>query len=138
MKDMIPDFVRGTSFVGYGVSLAVGVGIPIPILNSEILRYTTVRDRDIYASVVDYSVDYPERTGKVICKLNYEQLKRGEVIILDKKVEVGSLSSYSKALEICHLLKDEIKGGSFLLSKPMKRLTLDQKMKPLEVRDNKR
>ncbi len=120
------------------MSLAVGVGIPIPILNSEILKYTTVRDRDIYAPVIDYSVDYPERTGKVICKLNYEELKRGEVVIRDKKVEVGSLSSYSKALEISHLLKDEIKGGSFLLSKPMKRLALDQKMKPLEVRDNKR
>jgi uncharacterized protein (DUF39 family) len=138
MKDMIPDFVRGTSFVGYGVSLAVGVGIPIPILNSEILKYTTVEDRDIYAPVIDYSVDYPERTGKVICKLNYEELKKGEVVIRDKKVEVGSLSSYSKALEISHLLKDEIKEGSFLLSKPMKRLALDQKMKPLEVRNNKR
>jgi uncharacterized protein (DUF39 family) len=138
MKDMIPDFVRGTSFVGYGVSLAVGVGIPIPILNSEILKYTTVEDRDIYAPVIDYRVDYPERTGKVICKLNYEELKKGEVVIRDKKVEVGSLSSYSKALEISHLLKDEIKEGSFLLSKPMKRLALDQKMKPLEVRNNKR
>jgi uncharacterized protein (DUF39 family) len=138
MKDMIPDFVRGTSFVGYGVSLAVGVGIPIPILNSEILKYTTVEDRDIYAPVIDYSVDYPERTGKVICKLNYEELKKGEVVIRNKKVEVGSLSSYSKALEISHLLKDEIKEGSFLLSKPMKRLALDQKMKPLEVRNNKR
>ena len=138
MKEMNADFVRGVSFRGYGVSLAVGVGVPIPILNQSILERTAVRDRDIYAPVVDYSTDYPERTGKVICKLNYEELKNGEVNINEKKVEVGSLSSYAKALEIANLLKDEIDRGEFLLSEPLRRLPAEQKMKPLEIRNNGR
>jgi uncharacterized protein (DUF39 family) len=133
MKEMLPEFVRGTSFKGYGVSLALGVGIPIPILNPEILRRTTVRDRDITGCVVDYSDDYPNKTGKVLGRFTYEQLRSGEVELLGKKVPVTSLSSYSKALKICNLLKGEIEDGSFLLSEPSQRLPLNQGFKPLNI-----
>jgi uncharacterized protein (DUF39 family) len=133
MKEMLPEFVRGASFKGYGVSLALGVGIPIPILNPEILRRTTVRDRDIMACVIDYSVDYPEKTGKVLARYSYEQLRSGEVELDGKKVPVTSLSSYNKALRICDLLKAEIEGGRFLLSEPSQRLPLNQGMKPLNI-----
>ena len=61
MKKMIPEYVRGVSLKGYGVSLALGVGIPIPVLNKEILRGCTVRDSEILAPVIDYSSVYPER-----------------------------------------------------------------------------
>ena len=135
MKEMDPRFVRGVSLVGYGVSLAVGVGIPIPILSGEILKRTTVRDRDIYAPVVDYSHDYPENTGRVLCHLNYEQLKAGQVEIEGKQVEVGSLSSYAMAREIAHRLRDEIARGDFPLAEPSRRLPLDQPMKPLKIRE---
>ena len=137
MKEMKPEFVRGVSLIGYGVSLSVGVGIPIPILSPGILKRTTVRDRDIQAPVIDYSSDYPERTGRVLCHLNYEQLKQGEVSIEGRQVEVGSMSSYHKALQIANLLNDEIKRGEFLLSKPIRRLPLDQPMKSLEIRGEK-
>jgi uncharacterized protein (DUF39 family) len=133
MKEMLPEFVRGASFKGYGVSLALGVGIPIPILNAEILRRTTVRDRDIIGCVVDYSSDYPEKTGKVLARYNYEQLRSGEVELNGKKVPVTSLSSYNKALKICGLLKAEIEEGRFLLSEPSQRLPLNQGMKSLNI-----
>jgi uncharacterized protein (DUF39 family) len=133
MKEMLPEFVRGTSFKGYGVSLALGVGIPIPILNPEILRRTTVRDRDIMACVVDYSVDYPEKTGKVLARYNYEQLRSGEVDLNGQKVPVTSLSSYNKALKICELLKEEIRAGRFQLSEPSQRLPLNQGMQSLNI-----
>ena len=135
MKQMKAGYIRGVSLKGYGVSLAVGVGIPIPILNKEILRHTTVRDRDIFAPVIDYSKDYPEKTGKVIGKLNYEQLKKGEVTIQGKTVETGSLSSYKKALEIAELLKDEIRSGAFLVSEPIRRLPVEQGMKSLQEKE---
>jgi L-aspartate semialdehyde sulfurtransferase len=135
MKEMNPRFVRGVSLKGYGVSLALGVGIPIPVLNEEILKRTTVRDRDIYAPVVDYSRDYPQRDSHIICRLNYEELKKGEVTISNKGVEVSSLSSYNMALEIAEIVKDEIKQGEFLLSRPIKRLPLEQGFRPLEIRD---
>ena len=132
-KQMKPDFVRGVSLMGYGVSLAIGVGIPIPILNPQILKRAAVRDRDIYAPVVDYSTDYPERTGKVLGHVNYEQLKSGQIEVNGKKIDVGSLSSYAKALEIAHLLRDQIARGEFLLSPPIRRLPLQQTMKPLKI-----
>ena len=138
MKTMNPRYVRGVSFQGYGVSLALGVGIPIPILNEEILRRTTVRDRDITAPVIDYSHEYPERTGKVISSVNYEELKSGEIVVKGKKVQVGSLSSYTLALEIAGLLKGEIEKGEFLISEPLYRLPVEQKMKPLEIRNHSR
>lgn len=137
MKKMRVEFVRGVSLKGYGVSLAIGVGIPIPVLNEEILKYTTVRDREIQAPVVDYSKDYPEGTGKILCKLNYEELKSGEVTIQGKSVKTGSLSSYAKALEIAQILKAEIEDGKFEISKPITELPRAQSMKPLEVREDK-
>ncbi|MHC4478533.1 MAG: homocysteine biosynthesis protein [Planctomycetota bacterium] len=135
MKKMRKEFVRGVSFRGYGVSLALGVGIPIPVLNEDILKRTCVSDRDIFAPVTDYSVDYPQNTGKVICHVNYEQLRSGEIEVEGKKVAVGSLSSYYEALQIAHLLADEIRSGDFLIAEPIAYLPKDTKMKPLVARE---
>jgi len=134
MKKMRPEFVRGVTFRGYGVSLALGIGVPIPVLNEDVLKRTCVRDRDIMAPVVDYSHDYPQNNGKVICSVNYEQLRSGQIKVEGKKVAVGSLSSYYKALEIANLLADEIRRGDFRLAEPITPLPKDTKMKPLVTR----
>lgn len=135
MKQMRPEYVRGVSFRGYGVSLGLGVGIPIPILNEQILKRTCVRDRDILAPVVDYSNDYPQNNGKVISHVNYEQLRSGEIEVEGKKVAVGSLSSYKKALEIAHIVADEVRRGDFRIAEPVAPLPKDTAMKPLAVRE---
>jgi len=135
MKQMDPKFVRGVSFRGYGVSLGLGVGVPIPILSHEILKRTCVRDRDIFAPVVDYSTDYPQNTGRVVCQVNYEQLRSGEIEVEGSPVTVGSLSSYYRALEVAHLLADEIKRGDFQIAKPIARLPKDNSMKPLQAKE---
>ena len=135
MKQMRPEFVRGVSFRGYGVSLALGIGIPIPVLNENVLKRTCVRDRDIFAPVIDYSNDYPQNTGKVITYVSYEQLRSGQIEVEGRKVTVGSLSSYHKALEIAHLLADEIKRGDFRLAEPIAYLPKERKMKPLVTRE---
>jgi uncharacterized protein (DUF39 family) len=111
------------------------VGIPIPILNQGILKRTCVRDRDIPAPVVDYSADYPQNTGRVLCHVDYEQLRSGEIEVEGKTVAVGSLSSYRKALEIAHLLADEIRRGDFQLAQPIAPLPKDTAMKPLVARE---
>ncbi|MGE5295968.1 MAG: homocysteine biosynthesis protein [Solirubrobacterales bacterium] len=134
MKKMRPEFVRGVSLRGYGVSLALGVGVPIPILNEKVLKRACVRDRDIQAPVIDYSSDYPNKTGRTICRVNYEQLRSGEIEIDGKKIAVASLSSYHKALEIANLLADEIRRGDFLLSAPIQPLPKNTAMKPLVIR----
>jgi len=135
MKQMNPQFVRGVSLRGYGISLGLGVGIPIPILNEDILKRTCVRDRDILAPVVDYSNDYPQNTGKTICHVSYEELRSGEIEVEGKKVAVGSLSSYHTALEIAHLLADEVRRGDFRLAEPIAPLPKDSSMKPLVARE---
>jgi len=135
MKQMRAEYVRGVSLRGYGVSLALGVGVPIPILNAEVLKRACVRDSDIMAPVVDYSKDYPEKTGKVICHVSYEQLRQEEVEIEGGKVQVGSLSSYYKALEIANLLADEIRRGDFALTRPITPLVKEGTMMPLEIRE---
>lgn len=134
MKEMDSEFVRGVSLKGYGVSLAMGVGIPIPILDKEVLRHCTVRDSDIFAEVIDYASAYPERRGDIIGRVSYADLRSGEVELDGKKVTTGSMSSYSKALKISERLKEEIEHGDFLLSKPLRQLPANQGMNPLEVR----
>jgi uncharacterized protein (DUF39 family) len=134
MKRMSSEYVRGVSLKGYGVSLAVGVGIPIPILSPEILARTTVCDDDIKAPVIDYSSDYPQKTGKVVTHLSYAEVKRGEVEIDGQCVETGSLSSYSKAREITEILAEEIRRGEFSISPPLAPLPKDLPMQSLEVR----
>jgi len=135
MKSMLPEFVRGVSLIGYGVSLAVGVGIPIPILNAGILKRTCIRDRDIQAPVIDYSHEYPQNTGRVITHVNYEELKSGRITIDGQVIEVGSMSSYSKARKIAALLRDEIARGDFSLAEPMSPLPRDGAMKRLGIRE---
>jgi L-aspartate semialdehyde sulfurtransferase len=119
LKQMKPEYLKGASLTGYGTSLIVGIGIPIPILNEEMVKWASIPDEEIYTSVVDYSNDYPQRTGNVLGKVNYAQLKSGEIKIRNKRVQTGSLSSYKKAREIANTLKDWIKNGSFLLTEKM-------------------
>jgi len=135
MKQMRPEFVRGVSFRGYGISVGLGVGVPIPILNPYVLKRTCVRDRDILAPVVDYSQDYPQNTGKVVCHVSYEQLRSGQIDVEGKSIPVASLSSYHKALEIAELLADEVRRGDFQLAEPIAPLPKDSVMKPLMLKE---
>ncbi|NQT05775.1 MAG: hypothetical protein HQ577_07190 [Dehalococcoidia bacterium] len=116
LKQMSPQWLVGTSMYGYGVTLTVGVGVPIPILDEEILRHTAVTDAEIYGAVIDYSDAYPNQKPDIVGEVSYAELKSGTVKLQGKKVPAGSLSSYSKALEIADILKDWIKRGEFLLT----------------------
>lgn len=122
LKQMKPQWLRGTSFLGYGSTLTVGVGIPIPILDDEMLRFTAVRDEEIFAPVVDYSYDYPNATGKTLGSVSYAQLKSGKIEVNGKEVPTASLSSYVKAEEIADTLKKWILAGEFLLTEPVQTL----------------
>ena len=61
MKEMSTDYIKAAVFHNYGISLFVGVGIPIPILDEEMVAFTSVEDKDIYTWLYDYSV--PEGIG---------------------------------------------------------------------------
>ena len=119
LKQMKREWLRGISFEGYGVSLAVGLGIPIPVLNEEILQYTTIKDEDIYAQIVDYSNDYPNGIASSLGEVNYKQLKSGSIKLKGKDVPTASLSSYAKAKVIAEELKESILKGKFFLGEPV-------------------
>jgi len=119
LKQMSPHWLVGISMLGYGCTLTVGVGIPIPILSEEILQYTTVSDKDILAPVIDYSEVYPQMKPDVLGEVSYAQLKSGKIKVAGKEVPSASLSSYSRALEIASILKEWIQSGKFLLTEPV-------------------
>ena len=116
LKGMSPRWLVGTSMLGYGPTLTVGIGVPIPILNEEILRYTAVKDDELFAAIVDYSDAYSQRKPDIVGEVSYGQLKSGLIVVQNKKVPTASLSSYPRALEIANALKDWIVKGKFLLS----------------------
>ncbi|MEL6881107.1 MAG: homocysteine biosynthesis protein, partial [Cyanobacteria bacterium J06607_10] len=55
-KRMDAHWVRGCYFKGYGPSMMLGVGIPIPILNEDILARCAVKDEELVAPVIDFSI----------------------------------------------------------------------------------
>jgi len=121
-KNMNGMFLKGASFIGYGATLFVGLGIPIPILDEEMAYYTSRSDDDFWAQVVDYGIDYPDRVSKSLGEVTYGQLKSGTITINSKEIPTFPISSYSKALEIATLLKNWIGEGQFLLTNPVQPL----------------
>ncbi len=137
LKQMSPRWLVGTSMLGYGCTLTVGIGVPIPILNEEILGYTTVTDAEIFASVTDYSNAYPNMKPETLGEVSYAELKSGKVKLKGKVIPTASLSSYSRAVEIAQMLKEWIAKGKFLLTQPVAPLPGVEagiKFKPLKER----
>jgi L-aspartate semialdehyde sulfurtransferase len=122
LKEMDPKWVAGVSMLGYGCSLAMGVGIPIPILNEDMARYTGVCDEDIFTQIIDYGHDYPKGKATSLGQVSYAELKSGSIRFNGQDIPTTPLSSYTRALEIAHIIKGWIKKGEFLLTEPQQML----------------
>jgi uncharacterized protein (DUF39 family) len=133
LKEMDPEYMRACVFPGYGVSMFIGIGIPIPILDAEMAKFTAIRDRDIETEILDYGV--PRRGRPVVRKVNYEELKSGKVEINGEEVRVSPLSSYSVARKIMEELKRRIEKGEFYLSEPIKRIPVKSEFKPMRQKE---
>lgn len=137
LKQMKPEWLVGTSFLGYGCTMTVGIGVPIPVLSEEILRYTMVTDSEIFAPVIDYAGAYPERKPDVLTEVSYAELKTGKIKIQRQEIPTASLSSYPGAVKIAGILKEWIMKGEFLLTEPVAPLPGVESgivFKPLEER----
>jgi len=131
MKQMSAEYIRALDFRKYGMSLAVGIGVPIPILDEQMMKCVAISDKDIFAPVLDYSIQ--SRNRKPIKEVSYAQLRSGTIELFGKKVKTSSLSSYYLARQIAEKLKGMIQKGEFLLTEPVERLPEDMAVEPLEI-----
>jgi uncharacterized protein (DUF39 family) len=123
LKEMDPQWIKAVSFTGYGVSLSLAVGVPIPIIDEDMMKAVSVSDEELFAPVVDYSRFYPTGEGEsLLGEVTYAQLRSGSIEVKGKQIPTGCFSSYSKAREVAAQLKSLIQKGSFLLSQPVAQL----------------
>jgi uncharacterized protein (DUF39 family) len=118
LKQMSSAFLVGVGIQGYGCSLAVGLGVPIPLLNEEIAAQTGISDEEIFTQVIDYGNDYPQGVGRSLAQVSYAELKSGAIVFQGRRVPTVPLSSVVKAREIAATLKTWIAKGWFLLGEP--------------------
>jgi len=128
-KMMTPEVLQGAAFTGYGTSLYVGLGVPIPILNEGLARKTAIRDSQILTDIVDYSV--PRRDRPKFGQVSYQELKSGSINVNGKRIRVSSLSSLKMAKKVSQTLKSWIDEGEFFLSSPVERLSTSSVFKPM-------
>jgi L-aspartate semialdehyde sulfurtransferase len=131
-KEMDPKWVRGCYLKNYGPSLMLGVGVPIPVLNADIVAKCAVQDRDIFAPVVDFSI--PRRVRPTFGLVSYEQLKSGKIKIEGRTVRVAPLASIYRSKQVAIELKEAIDRGEFLLTEAVSLLPRDRMFIPQDRR----
>lgn len=127
LKEMRSEFIRAAYYEKYGVSLFVGIGIPIPVLNTEMAKRVSINNSQIQTSVLDYGSPGTPKLGQV----TYEQLRSGEIEVNGQKVRTAPVSSLYKARKIAHILKEQIEKGEFLLQEPIQMFPTNTSLKGL-------
>jgi L-aspartate semialdehyde sulfurtransferase len=129
LKDCSPKYLKGATFEKYGVSLYVGIGVPIAILNEDIAKRTAISDEDIFTRVFDYSIK--ARSKPPLREVSYAELRSGKIELNGKEVRTSPLAPLKVAREIAGLLKKQIQKGEFMLTEPLERLP-ESSFKPLK------
>ncbi|NJN57109.1 MAG: hypothetical protein HC879_06195 [Leptolyngbyaceae cyanobacterium SL_5_9] len=123
-KQMSPRWVKGCYFKSYGPSLMIGVGVPLPVLNEEVVVRCAVQDQDLVAPVVDFSI--PRRVRPTFGLVSYAQLKTGRLTIDGKSVRVAPLASIFLSRQVALELKQWIELGKFTLTEPVAPIPMDR------------
>ncbi|MBN2520855.1 MAG: homocysteine biosynthesis protein [Bacteroidales bacterium] len=134
LKQMSQRFIKAAYFEKYGVSIFIGIGIPIPIIDEEIAKQVCVSNKYIHSTIFDYGYDDRPNYGTI----SYEELLSGEIILKNKKIRTASLSSLVKAREIAALLKEWIINNSFQLTSPVQRFPENTSVKSLIISEDKK
>ncbi len=127
-KRMDAHWVRGCYFKGYGPSVMLGIGVPIPILNEAVLRRCSVSDQDLAAPVIDFSI--PRRVRPTFGLVSYAQLKSGRITLDGKTVRTAPLSSLYFAQQVALDLKQRIDDSEFELTEAVAPLPKDTRLMP--------
>ncbi|MBD1842225.1 homocysteine biosynthesis protein [Cyanobacteria bacterium FACHB-63] len=131
-KQMNAKWVRGCYFRGYGASLMLGVGIPLPVLSEEVITHCAVRDKDLVAPIVDFSI--PRRVRPTFGLVSYAQLKSGRLTIDGQSVRVAPLASVYLSRQVALELKHWIEAGTFTLTEAVAPIPSDRTFIPQDMR----
>jgi uncharacterized protein (DUF39 family) len=129
-KQMSPEFIKAAYFERYGVSIFIGIGIPIPMLDEQIARACMIRNDQINTQVMDYS----EPDKPALAEVTYAQLRSGSVELAGRQVKTAPMSSLLKARKIANLLKEQIEQGAFFLTEPVAQFPEHTTTAPLKQR----
>jgi len=131
-KQMTSDWVRGCYFRNYGASLMMGVAVPLPVINEEVVARAAVLDEELVAPIIDFSI--PRRVRPIFGSVSYAQLKSGKITIAGSTVRAAPLASLHLSEEAAKTLKDWIVKGEFTLTEPVAMLPSDRTFLPQDVR----
>ncbi|WP_297094962.1 homocysteine biosynthesis protein [uncultured Draconibacterium sp.] len=115
LKEMSPEYIQAASYEKYGVSMFVGIGIPIPVLNADIAKRVSINNSQIETSVLDYGTVGTPKLGQV----TYEELQSGTIKVKGKKIRTAPVASLKKARKIADELKKWLQNGEFEVTKPV-------------------
>lgn len=127
LKNMSTEYLRAAYYEKYGVSMFVGIGIPIPVLDEDLARRVSIRNEQIETTVVDYGDG-----SKILGKTNYAALHSGEIEICGRKVRTAPVASVAQARKIAGTLKSWIQKGQFLLTEPVRPMPTGTSLKSLQ------
>ena len=127
-KQMQRRWVRGCHFKNYGPSLMLGVGVPLPVLQEEVVARCAVQDKDIVAPIVDFSI--PRRVRPTFGLVSYAQLKSGRILIEGKSVRAAPLASIYLSSQVALELKQWIETNKFTLTEPVASIPMDRSFLP--------
>lgn len=127
-KQMDARWVRGCYFKSYGSSLMLGVGVPLPVLNEEVVARCAVQDKELVAPIVDFSI--PRRVRPTFGLVSYAQLKAGRITIDGKTVRAAPLASMFLSRLVAQELKQWIEAGTFTLTEPVASIPMERSFLP--------
>ena len=129
LREMNRKYLRAGVFHNYGTSLYLGVGIPIPLLDEEMVRRVSISNKELKTTVYDYGVQ--KRSKPALGMVSYADLRSGSIELKGKRIPTAPLSSLEKAREIARELKEWILAGRFYLTEPVAPLPFRDGVKPL-------
>jgi uncharacterized protein (DUF39 family) len=133
MKQMNSRYIRAAVFEKYGISMYVGLGIPIPVLDEDLFHDLCRPNEELITSFYDYSTGELDRP--LLGHFTHAELRSGSVEVNGRKVPTSSMTSMVISREIANILKNTIKQGRFFLQKPIKELPKDNIFKSLAKED---
>ena len=132
-KDMSPEYLRAAYYEKYGVSIFIGIGIPIPVIDEDIAQKVSIKNEQIETTIFDYGLTEHPMLGTT----NYRELQTGFIELNGKKIKAAPMSSLKKAREIAELLKNQIGNKEFFLTEPVQLFPKNTSLVNLQIKGDK-